>query len=262
MKKSIIPLLAIIVTMTASATVHAGVLVNYFAVTETNTLTGQTATADFSFIDGTTLRIVLTETTTSTSVTEQSDLIATAIGFAPSLLPSGFTPVISGSTVVINSGSVSHNFTLGDLVAGDDVSGEWGATTGAKPNGFLSGTWFWVGSLTPNIVRFSGVNRNKAESLNGPEGGVSNIAPSTISELGYIRNSVVIELKLSSGAGLTSAQQTAFLSGVGTASFVEWGSDAAFGVAVPEPSSIILLVLGGFGLFGYGVRRRKTPLAA
>jgi len=79
--------------------------------------TGQTASADFSFINAITLQIILSETTpAATSSITGSDAILTSIGF---LLPDAAVVASSGSfadgSVTINVGSQSEGFSGGSF---------------------------------------------------------------------------------------------------------------------------------------------------
>jgi hypothetical protein len=232
----------------------------FHAVNSEGVSTGQTATAQFRFVDGQTLHIEFRETTESTFVTDAASLIATSIGFNPDLLPSGITPVVAGSQVVVADGSQTANFSVANGGPGFDVSGEYGVTTAAVQNGWFPGLWYWVSAHNPHVSPFVGPNRDGKTPLQGPQGGVS--SSSDISSQGYIRNGVVIDLRLSDF--LTGPQQEAFLAGVSATggSFVEWGSDAAFAASNPEPSALVLAAIGGAGLLIAGRRKRKKRRAA
>jgi hypothetical protein len=213
--------------------------------------TGQTATADFSFIDGNTLQIVLSETTpVAASSLTGAAAILTSIGFD---LPGTVQLVASTGVVTISPGSVSVGLSLGDLGAGADVSREWGATQGQFDPGD-GGSWDFISVNTSHVTQFAGVNRDGPDGLDGPQPGLL-LDSAARGGTGIVNNSVTIIIDLNST--LSAAQQAAFLLDVETNSIVEYGSDAAFGTpdgVVPEPSSIALLLIG---VAGFGVARRR-----
>ena len=97
--------------------------------------TGQTASADFTFVNATTLQIILTETTPAGDSTATAGYaILAAIGFK---LPD--TAVIAGTgatgsgghTAVIGPTSTTVGFATARS-AGQEINAEWGATNGAK----------------------------------------------------------------------------------------------------------------------------------
>jgi hypothetical protein len=249
------------VFMLAARSAEAGVLMSYSADT------GQTATAEFSFDDATTLRIILTETTpVSVTLPTAADGILTSVGF---LLPDSAVIVGGSATIAAGSSSVGFDNVGGtQLTGGDDVSGEWGATVGGeKPIGNGSNYDFASGN-TAQVTAFGGTNRDGPAVLDGPQGGLLDDSASR-GGLGVIDNAIVLLLTLDAdpgtlgNQGLSAAQQTAFLSSLATTSIVEWGSDFAFGtpdgqIFSPEPSSFVLAVMGSVGLVVLRWRRTRT----
>lgn len=171
---------------------------------------GLSGTADFSF-SGSSLDIVLTNTSTGTpGGFSNSDQLLTSLSFT---LPGGIT--ITGGSVTISAGSASQNFSLGDLGAGTDVSGEYGFGNGGTTGLFDNFVSTNIAGATP----FGGLNRDGPAVLNGPQGGLTN-GLIALGGLGAIDNSITYDLTLS-GALVD-------LSFLTTGVSIEFGSDAAF----------------------------------
>lgn len=241
---------ALVVGMTGTGSADP-ITINYLAPT------GQTATAQYSFLNPSTLQIIWTETTPATiagpiASVDPANAIATSIGFQG--LPTGVN--ISSGSVAVGPGSSTVGFSGGTFGAGTDVSGEWGATIGgAQPiNG--QGTFHFVSTNAAQVTKFSGPNLDGPASLDGPQGGLLNESAFR-GGLGVIDNSVVIQLILS--RSLTPAEQAAFLASLSTSSIVEWGSNAAFGTPVKAsiPDTLLLLGVGLAGLGGIAWRQRR-----
>jgi hypothetical protein len=230
--------------------------------------TGQTATADFSFISATQLQIIVTETTPAAAFTgDAAASILTGIGFH---LPDAVVIVLPG-TVTISAGSSSVGFSFGDLGAGADVSGEWGATIGGEANINSIGMFDFASTNEAQVTQFAGANRDGVAGLDGPQAGLLDDSANR-GGLGVIDNSVTMLLTLDAdpttggNQGLTGAQQAAFLSLSSLAgSVVEYGSNDAFGrplfvngVQVTQPGSLVLLGLGLVAV-AFVTRRRPRP---
>ena len=203
---------------------------------------GLKAEAEFTRIDDTTLEVRLKNTSTGVPVGfgAGADQILTSISW-------DFigTTTISGGSVKTGSLSESLSFSVIDVGANADVSGEFGfgnsGATGLFDN-FISGN-------TANATPFGGANLDGPAGLNGPQAGlVANTLPIGLGGLGAIQNEWIATLTLT-GDPLTNLD---FLANLVT---IEFGSDAAF-ITAPEPSSLCLLVAAGVaGLWFLGVTR-------
>jgi hypothetical protein len=236
--------------------------------------TGQTASADFTFVDATTLQIVLTETTLpGDSTATAGSAILAAIAFK---LPGTAVIAGSGHTAVIALGSESVNFDPQgapppiELVGGDDVSGEWGATNGGKVDfdgstSLLGNELFdFVSTIgSSGVIQFAGANRDSTSGLDGPQGGLLDES-AVAGGAGVVDNAVVFTLILDAdpgtvgNQGLSESQQSAFLASLDPDSRVMYNSHESFGKPIPEPETVALVALGLAGLVVTGRARRPN----
>lgn len=208
---------------------------------------GLSADVTFELVNPTTLKV----TTKNTSVGvpggfSNADQILTSVAW-----DFGGITSITGGSVKTGPSSASINFSVTNVGANADVSGEYGygngGTTGLTPN-YISGN-------TAGITPFGGANLDGPGGLNGPQGGlVASPILVPIGGLGAISNEWVATLSLSN--------PIASLDFLSTGITVEYGSDAAFvhgtptSSGVPEPSTALL----GFGAAAmlFAARRRRS----
>jgi hypothetical protein len=212
---------------------------------------GRSATADFAFNSATQLQITLTETTSSSAFVG-AGAVLTSVGLE---LPGSFQFVAVSSSVAVTGGSQSVGFDILNGTGGFDVSREWGVTQGKFDPGSGS-TWDYASVNTSHVTQLPGINRDGPDTLDGPQAGLMDDSANR-GGVGVVDKSVVIKLALNGPMSL--AQQAALLSDVRTNSFVEYGSDAAFGVAVvplPAAAWMGMSLLGGVGGVGFFRRRR------
>ena len=239
----------VMVMVISMANVNAGLVSTTIDFVNSDGLGAQ---ATFSFDDAVNSDILTIElSNTSTDVPDgfdSADQLLTSISFDLGLLGNNVAdPTIDSGAVEIGLGSVSLNFkpsggTLLDpqLIAGDDVSGEWGygniGTTGLLPN--------IVSVNASHTTAFGPTNLDGPDGLDGPQGGIAADPPLvSIGGLGVISDSVVITLALSS--------DLSDLSFLNNGAIVEFGSDAAF---IPEPATVVLLAVGALSL----IRKRRS----
>ena len=206
---------------------------------------GLGAEAEFTLINATTLEVRLKNTSTGVppAFGTGADQILTSISW-----DFDGTTMIAGGSVKTGPSSASLNFSLIDVVADTDVSGEYGfgngGATGLLDN-FISGN-------TANTTPFGGTNLDGPVDLDGPQGGlVANPLPISLAGQGAIQDEWIATLTLS-GDPLISLD---FL--MGDNSDIEFGSDAAF-IHAPEPSSLALTAVGFAGLLAWTWRRQRT----
>jgi hypothetical protein len=230
--------------------------------------TGQTASADFSFVNATTLQIVLTETTPpGDSTATAGSAILTAIAFK---LPDTAVIATSGghsAVIAIGSGTVSFATSRS---AGQEINAEWGATNGGKVDfdgstTLLSNEIFdFVSTIgSSGVVQFPGMNYDGPGGLDGPQGGLLDESAAA-GGAGIVDNSIVFTIIVdadpgtSGNQGLSAGQQSAFLASLPTDSRIMYNSHESFGKPIPEPETVALVALGLGALTFAGRARREN----
>lgn len=208
-------------------------------------LNGLSAQAIFTFDTDNPTELLITLSNTSTGVPtgfSNADQLLTGVSFDFGLPGVDNSVTILGGSAEVGAGGVSINFNnvITQLVAGDDLSGEWGYSDmdylGLLPN-FVSGN-------TSQNTSFGGANLDGPVDLNGPQAGIATATPQVaMAGLGAIADSIVIKLNLD-----TALSNLDFLE---NGTVAEFGSDAAF--VTPEPTTLATLAFGSLALF----RKRK-----
>ncbi|MBI5376015.1 MAG: PEP-CTERM sorting domain-containing protein [Candidatus Schekmanbacteria bacterium] len=234
---------------------------------------GRSASASIDVIGGQ-LVIVLSNTSTGAPDTNAANSLLTALYFD---LPDSAS--ITGGTVLISPESYTENFktkTGGaiSLTGGADVSSEYGfgnngdeILTAQLPAGdpaiehvnFFSAMQTHT---TPFLMIPPGTNLDGTINLDGPQGGLTNNAVD-LGGLGAICNSVTANLNIM-GVDLNNPESAS-----STLSYIfqdgitfEFGSDIYFYSTtyippVPEPSTMLMVLLGLIGLGAKGYISRK-----
>lgn len=205
---------------------------------------GLAATAEFTMLNATTVRIRLANTSTGVPVGfDSSDQILTGITWDAGLLgENAGDPAIVGGSAAIGATSMSVNFSTGSYGPGTDIGGEWGFGNSGGSGGLPN----MVSGNTSGVVPFGGANLDGPASLNGPQGGlVANPTLVSLGGLGAIQHEIIVDITLD--------QSIASLSELlGNGVQVEFGSDAAF-IFVPAPATLTLLGVASLG----ALRRRR-----
>ncbi len=215
---------------------------------------GLSATADFTRINSTTLKVVLTNTSTAlpghmAGGDSAANRLLTSLAFR---LPG--TTNLTGGSAVVTAGSVVDNY---GPVTGTNLGKEWGwgwngagqCCEGTDPSHTYND---WISTLSAGTNQFKNGSLD-GSGLNGPKWGLaSNALPSSHES---VRNSATFTLNLSGGIP--------DLSFLANGAIVEFGSDAAFLTSTlvtppppgaPEPAALLLL---GMGVAGWARHRRK-----
>ncbi len=202
---------------------------------------GLGAEAEFTYVNSTTLQVRLKNTSTGVpSDFSNSDQLLTSISW-----DFGGATSITGGSMMTGPTSASVNFSITNVGASADVSGEFGygngGATGLLPN-FVSGN-------TAGVTPFGGANLDGPVNLNGPQAGlVANPNVVSLGGLGAIQAEWLATVMLS--------EPIADLSFLANGVAVEFGSDAAF--LTPEPESAHLLIALAV-IAGFAARSRHRP---
>lgn len=205
---------------------------------------GRAGTADFSIVGGSSLQIVITNTTDLTQFSGSGAAgILTQVGFT---LDGGLT--ILGGSAVIGGTSTSVDFNGGLFGPGANMDGEWGF--GNAGNGFEDAPFSvtnYVGVLGAGADKFDelAASLDNPFVLAGPQGGLM-VAGYDNGGLGAIQDSVVVTLQLSGALG-----DLGFLNNGVVFGF----ASHEFNTPIPEPTSAILFGVGAL-LVGGAIRSK------
>ncbi len=197
-------------------------------------------------VSGSTLTIVLRNTSTATGATPGSFNLLTGVGFN---LPTGVT--IGSGSAALTAGSTGVNWN--SAVLGNNVSQEWGYDNNVTSGPFQDVTTLDVNTAVSAMTsssdsKFQAGQLLPPEVLNGPEMGLLSAAVST-SEAGglyAITDSVTISVNLSGSYG---GDLLAFIQA--NPVVLSFASPNA----VPEGGSTAIML--GLALLGFGGLRRK-----
>ena len=206
---------------------------------------GLSAEAEFTMLTPTTLEVRLKNTSTGAPLGfDSSDQILTGVSWDFGDVGFNGDAMITGGAVATGPGSASVNFSVANVGANADVSGEYGY-------GNMDGTGALTNFVSANAavgIPFGGANLDGPVNVDGPQGGLISSAFSLpLGGLGAIEDEIIATLTLSEPVA-----QADVLGDLGLAR-VEFGSDAFF-ITNPEPASVALLGLGGLTLMS--TRRR------
>lgn len=231
---------AIVVAALVNQSASAGTVVPF------SDPSGLSAEVEFTMLNPTTLEVRLKNTSTGLpGGFGAADQILTGVSWDFGLIGHNHAsdPDIIGGTVVTGSSSFSVNFSLTNVGANADVTGEYGYGnddgTGAYAN--------FVTAHNPQSTPFGGANLDGPVNLDGPQAGLISSAFSiSLGGQGAIQDEIIATLTLDKPVA-----QADILGDLGLAR-VEFGSDAFF-ITNPEPASAALFALAGLAVFN---RRR------
>lgn len=203
---------------------------------------GLSAEAEFEMTGASTLQIRLKNTSTGApGGFDNADQLLTSVSF-------DLATAITGGSVMTGPSSASVNFSIANVGAGADVSGEWGfgsgGTTGLHPD--------FISTNMAGATQFAGANLDGPSNLDGPQGGLAaDPAVIALGGIGAVQDEVIATVTLADP--YTNVQLQADLVGNGT--IVEFGSDAAFvDGMIPTPGGLAVLALGALA-----THRRRRP---
>jgi hypothetical protein len=236
------PLIVLLLTLVLRAQAAGGIIF-YFSDPS-----GLSAEAEFTLINATTLEVRYKNTSTGVPLGfDNSDQILSGVSWDFGSPGFNGDPMIVGGSVKTGPNSASLNFSITNVGANADVSGEFGY-------GNMDGTGALTNFVTSNSAAatpFGGPNLDANVNIDGPQGGlVADPEVVPLGGLGAIQDEVTATLLLG-GPPLLNLDFL-FANGVR----FEFGSDAAFGPGVPEPSTGALVACGLACLAAWNWRRR------
>lgn len=164
------------------------IIVNY------NDPSGLAAVAEFTVVNPTTLQVRLRNVSTGVPMGFSSaDQILTGISW--DFGPAGFAGItITGGSVMSGASSSSLNFSVTNVGANSDVSGEWGYSNNDM-SGLLQN---FISANSAQVTPFGGENLDGPVDINGPQGGlVANPAIVPLGGVGAIQDEIIATLTLS-----------------------------------------------------------------